>query len=745
MALNDSSVLYKEVPSMSGVNLTGQQGVKSLRDMSTTGLGGAFSAQVPSSNSIMAKDVTGVPSSASAVPVAKYNDRPQFSAAPRPSIQAQVSQPSIVGSSLQNKVPAQGGLITPNNLGAAKSDYSTKPEDNKKIILRSRQPSTQNSYKQNITDTEPVVSSSGVSGGQVMSANDRTRSQQHGYVDGTAGVPSSLPGSVESGGHNFASIPAQDGTFGGMIHNRAATLKAGGSLGYQQPLAPQYDKNYDRGNSSIAGDLLHDSAVWLGNKFANGAINVGNAVGGLFGNKQNWRDNSKDVQVPKTDVAKTQELMAKQQVQAPYESMGMPGAMQTASQATVTPKFDTGLVSPQQGSQPQGTQPQGTQPSLTGDERPAFDAYKPPQTHSERLAPLVDATLLAKGNTPEGLQAHRSLMNELAKLDAQSGINQPSARDLGSLVADPQKLDHYFKHGGEDPRGEMPRAGGQNQGTLNGQPMPDQFVSQNGQEQSQQQGRSSGVLYTDKHSAGEHIPGQIGKYDSKGLVDSLMNRAGYSANELAAKKQGPGGLVQSPQDQAEAEMIQSWRKDIAEGGWDAPGARHSLAEYLNNKQQNTYSRATAEADAIETRRAHDEAHNDRKDSESKTTEWRENQKTNGNIQQEQHRNEQNYNRMRSAFPVGEKGDDSKFSNAMAIMDRSAVDPNEFYRNPERVISRIKQHMAIVDAENTKNSGFLGNGTRVQYSGIGHLNHELPSDADYAGLVRYGKDDEVGTY
>jgi hypothetical protein len=553
---------------------------------------------------------------------------------------------------------------------------------------------------------------------QTKSASDVQKFNAHGYVDGIAGSATPLKAPVEQG-HNFQAIPKQDGTFGGMINNRRAIKAAGGNPGYQQSLVPDYNKGYDRAHTSVVGDLVHDTTVGLGTKLANGAIGVGNLVGGLFGDKQAWRDTSKDVQLPQSDVPKAQEAIAKQQEWKKNTGpAGWPGSGQANMQAAITPNFESGMGAPNtqpQGTQPQGTQPQGTQPSLTGDERPAMDPYKP-KTHAERLAPMVDATLLAKGNTPEGMQAHRALMNELAKLDAQSGFNQPNAQG------------------------------------------------------------PSGILYTDKNSMGQAVPGQQGKYNDRGLVDSTINRGGYSVNEAAkheagspyyvqsqdsidkgfTQSDGKGGHIQygaggliTPETKhaaAEAQMMKRWQSQIAGGKWGAEGAARDMAAYLGNKEQ---YRTQAE-----TNRLNREDTNDyRRQQLKETQEYHQ-----GLIGQRQDAadakgkgkgdsaaDRQNLETLKAFFP-GKDEDRSDMLAAAEILDKSPMWAEEFAHNPNRVVTRIKKVMAITKAENERNTHIWGNGPQVGYGGIGGLNHEMPETVkDWDGLQKYYKDDEAGNY
>lgn len=348
-----------------------------------------------------------------------------------------------------------------------------------------------------------------------------------------------------------------------------------------------------------------------GTRIRNAALGESGAYTSVSGRqvKPEVRDTASDVPVADSDVSKVQGRM--EQWRKNIGPAGWPGTAQPNMQAVITPQFETGLGAPQsQGPQSQGPQSQGFQPSLTGDERPALDPYRPAQTHSERLAPLVDQVMLGKSTTPEGLRSRDALLKEIAKLDQQSGINQ----GLDSLVADPQQLDNYLKNGGPDPRGQQ-----QSRSSLNERTMPTEYSPI--RDEQLQQGRSTGILYTDKNSRGEPVPGQMGKYDAKGLVDSPVNRGGYSQNEQKERggyqpyvqsaesigkgfsqsdgkggqiQYGAGGLVQpgaQKQDPAYDKLVSYYSGIVQGGGFGAAQAAKDLGDLMITRESN---RNTAE-------------------------------------------------------------------------------------------------------------------------------------------------------
>ena len=540
------------------------------------------------------------------------------------------------------------------------------------------------------------------SGGQPLKtkSNDGVQNfNARGYVDGVAGQSTSLKAPAEQG-HNFPGIPKQDGTFGGMIENRKAIIAAGGNPGYQQPLVPDYNKRYDRAYSSVAGDLVHDTAVGLGNKLANGAIGVGNFVGGLFGGKQNWRDTSKDVPLRPDDVPKAQEGIAKQRAQEPKFTgpAGGPGSGQANMQAVSTPEFQAGLGAPTSGfgmdnasmaAIPKGgygegrSQSEGARSSLTGNERPAFDPYKVSARHED----LIHALASAKPGTPESYKIAFELKNEYEN----------------------NKLSDH---------------------------------------------KSSGLLYTDKGSDGQVVPGQIGAYGghdgSGGLVNSTNNRPGYSQNELSQRGQEAeksGGLVPGVTDKAEAQMMKRWQDEIAGGKWGADGAARDMAAYLNNKEQ--FHTQT------ETNRLSREDNNDyRRQQLEETKAWHQSQRESSDLKLGaggkgkggSAADRQNLETLKSYFP-GKDEDRSDMFAAAEILDKSPVWAEEFAHNPNRVVTRIKKIMSITKSENEANKHWgRPDGPQMSYGGMGALNHEMPDTVtDMEGLKKFYADDTAGNY
>ena len=442
---------------------------------------------------------------------------------------------------------------------------------------------------------------------------------------------SSLVGSGSSFGANGGWKGAAKGLAGGLV-GTAVTYAADKAVGAGLAGLSEYSSKNDKGASPAAntvGDIAE--SVQTGRTIRDLALSgvTGLISDKLLGNAFTHKDQLKPDQVlavpeeafyPKAaDNGKEKVVMSPGETKIAQGKMGegkqkttgpagWPGTTAPNMQAAITPQFESGLGAPQG----RMGQDQSAQPRALSTQRPAMDPYQPAQTHSERLSPLVDQVMLGKSNTVEGLQSRDALMKELAKLDQQSGINQGTrtGQDFSDPRIDPATGEH--PHFADDMRwrdGSLvnsPVAGA----TFNGQSMPTEFTPV------RESAPPRHITMTDKNSKGQHVAGQQGTYINGGLVESPSNRGGYSEQEAAdhANKSpyyvqsedsiargftqsdgkggpqvqyGAGGLVQrrSPEDAAEAQMLASWQREIAEDTWNAPGARHSMAEYLNGKNQ----------------------------------------------------------------------------------------------------------------------------------------------------------------
>lgn len=283
-----------------------------------------------------------------------------------------------------------------------------------------------------------------------------------------------------------------------------------------------------------------------------------------------------------------------------------------------------------QGVQDQSTQPevQGTQPSLLSSQRPALDPYQPaapqkltaehlinlatskPGANNAALAEAI--ALISQQNGGSGFRASEpqnatggsgsSRAEQIARLEreyelGQPDINNPEGGYMG--MAGHQGLVNLIPQSMDDPEAQMFRAGiskqlealrGQSGGVDSRQPTKNASAG------------AGGPLYTDMNSKGQHVPGQMGKYDGEGLVDSPINRGGYSQDEIIAKKasaQQNGGLV-AKGNPLEDQVLNHWKNEIAGGGWGSYSAAKNMAAYLADKDRTQSQTESARAAAAAT-------------------------------------------------------------------------------------------------------------------------------------------------
>jgi hypothetical protein len=273
-----------------------------------------------------------------------------------------------------------------------------------------------------------------------------------------------------------------------------------------------------------------------------------------------------------TDPVKQKEIFDR--VEKEKAIPGMPGAAQPNAQMQITPEFQTpGLgapsISPSTSQQAQSVGNTSGALKVDGAQRPAIDAMTPQQVvqsaglvkPSDALRPIIHQALMAKPGSQQALDAHeayqqavsqldqnhggaRGLGPEVAALDRASGFNQPSG-----LVAERQVNPKYahgvgasmFNFGPND------NTGANTAGRLANNQLPSDYYMD------QAHGPAK-ATYSDLNSAGQHVPGQIVKYDEQGnRAPSLVERSGRSPDEIAEIKR-QADFAKSPEGLQQAHM-----------------------------------------------------------------------------------------------------------------------------------------------------------------------------------------------